>query len=50
MLGRNPSADLFNATARLFRRTYQNPKPDVEVVSLDDVSKMAKCIPLLIAI
>jgi hypothetical protein len=47
--GRNPSTDLFDTTARLFRRTYANPKPDVEVVSIDFVSKMAACAPFLIA-
>jgi hypothetical protein len=48
--GRNPTADIFGATARLFRRTYENPKPEVEVVSLDFVSKLTVTAPFLIAI
>jgi WD40 repeat protein len=35
---------------RLFERTWQNPHPDVEIETLDFVSKMTKCAPFLIAI
>jgi WD40 repeat protein len=48
--GSNPTTDISDASLRLFRRTYENPKPDVEVVSVDYVSKMARCVPFLIAV
>jgi hypothetical protein len=47
--GPNPFADLFQAQVRLFLRTYENPRPDVEVVSVDFVSKEATAAPFVVA-
>ena len=47
--GSNPFAEQFQAQIRLFLRTYENPRPDVEVVSIDFVSKEAIAAPFLVA-
>jgi len=47
--GTNPVADRYHATVRLFLRTYENPHPDVEVVSIDFVSKLTAAAPFLVA-
>jgi WD40 repeat protein/serine/threonine protein kinase len=36
-------------TVRLFRSTYVNPRPDVEVLQIDFVSNMTQSAPLLVA-
>ncbi len=35
---------------RVYMTTWQNPRPDVEIASLDFISKLTKCGPFLIAI
>ncbi len=35
---------------RVFQRTWDNPRPDVEVESLDFTSTVTKCAPFLIAL
>jgi WD40 repeat protein len=47
--GSNPVADRYKASVRLFVRTYENPRPDVEVVSIDFVSKLTAAAPFLVA-
>ena len=48
--GANPSATRQAATLRLYKTTFDNPRPDVEVQSIDFVSRLAKCNPFLIAL
>lgn len=45
-MGTNPS----KGAIRIFEQTWHNPRPSVEIQSLDFVSKQTKCSPLLIAI
>jgi hypothetical protein len=47
--GTNPIAEQCRAQVRLFHRAYQNPRPDVEVVSIDFVSSGAAAAPFLVA-
>jgi hypothetical protein len=47
--GSNPVADQYQASVRLFMRTYDNPRPEVEVVSVDFVSKLTPAAPFLVA-
>jgi hypothetical protein len=47
--GSNPVADRYKASVRLFVRTYDNPRPEVEVVSIDFVSKLTAAAPFLVA-
>ncbi len=35
---------------RIFEQTWTNPRPEVEIATLDFVSKMTKCAPFLIAV
>ncbi len=35
---------------RLFKTTWKNPRPDVQVKSIDYISKMTNCAPFLVAI
>jgi WD40 repeat protein len=35
---------------RIFEQTWENPRPEVEIATLDFVSKLTKCHPVLIAI
>ena len=35
---------------RIFEQTWTNPRPDVQIATLDFVSKMTKCAPFLIAV
>jgi eukaryotic-like serine/threonine-protein kinase len=39
-----------NGSLRLFKRTWDNPHPDVEVQSLDFTSTVTECAPFLIAL
>jgi hypothetical protein len=47
--GSNPLAEQCQAQVRLFHRAYDNPRPDLEVVSVDFVSKEAAAAPFLVA-
>ena len=47
--GTNPAVDRLGATLRLYLRTYDNPRPGVEVTSIDFVSKMTRAAPFLVA-
>ncbi len=47
--GSNPAADAMGTSLRLFKRTYDNPKPDLEIESLDFVSALSDSAPFLIA-
>jgi len=48
--GVNPVAKQAGATLRLYLTPYENPQPDLEVTSLDFVSKMTTAAPFLIAL
>jgi WD40 repeat protein/serine/threonine protein kinase len=48
--GTNPCATRSVATLRLYKTTLGNPRPDLEVESIDFVSKLANCNPFLIAL
>ena len=48
--GSNPAAARENATLRLYVSTWENPRPDVEVQTLDLVSELAEAAPFVIAI
>jgi hypothetical protein len=48
--GTNWSAEYLGAKLRLYLRTYENPRPDIEVTSLDFVSKMTQAAPFLVAL
>jgi WD40 domain-containing protein len=39
-----------SAAIRLFNRTWENPRSEMEIRTLDFISKMTKCAPFLIAI
>jgi hypothetical protein len=45
--GREPRAELVR---NRFKRTYQNPQPGVEVLSVEFQSTMSPCAPVLLAI
>lgn len=47
--GTNPIAEQCRAQVRIFHRAYENPRPDVEVVSVDFVSSGAGAAPFLVA-
>src|SRR2546426_2569912 len=44
------SSDVCSSDLRLFSQSWLNPHPEVEIQSLDFVSKMTKCAPFLVAI
>jgi len=48
--GADPSANPADARPRLYKATFLNPKPELEVVSLDYVSKVTRCGPFLLAL
>jgi WD40 repeat protein len=48
--GNHPYATRFNATLRLCKRTYENPRPDQDVVSIDFESTLSSCSPMLLAV
>jgi hypothetical protein len=48
--GANPRSAQANWGIRLFRVTWDNPQPDVEIQTLDFVSSMAGANPFLVAI
>jgi eukaryotic-like serine/threonine-protein kinase len=48
--GSNEATRKSNHHLRLFKRTWDNPRPDVLVTSIDFTSTMTQCAPFLIAI
>jgi hypothetical protein len=48
--GSNPASDSAGCSLRLFKNTHDNPKPDLEVESLDFVSALSDSAPFVIAI
>lgn len=49
--GKNPATEKWGGvTLRLFKRTWDNPRPEVEIKSLDLVSKQAASAPFVLAI
>jgi len=48
-VGTNPVSERYEAKVRLFLSTFENPKPEVEVVSVDFVSKLTPFAPFLVA-
>ena len=48
--GSNPATEATSASLRLFKRTYQNPKPEVMIETIDFVSSQSDSAPFLIAI
>jgi WD40 repeat protein len=48
--GHQPNASFYGASIRLYERTYDNPRPEVEIASLDFESTMSQCNPCLLAI
>jgi hypothetical protein len=48
--GSNAAADAVGASLRLFKRTYDNPKPDLTVETLDFISSKAESAPFLVAL
>jgi hypothetical protein len=48
--GISPAVARRNGQQRLYRTTFNNPRPEVEVQSLDLVSALTQCVPLVIAI
>jgi eukaryotic-like serine/threonine-protein kinase len=47
--GTNPVAEKYEAKLRLFLSTFENPRPEVEVASIDFVSKLTLAAPFLVA-
>ena len=48
--GNTAAAAANGQTIRLWKRTYENPRPDVEITHLDFVSAMAFPAPFVVAI
>jgi Domain of unknown function (DUF3471) len=48
--GSNPAAEAVGGSIRLFKRTYDNPKPDLKIETLDFVSAKADSAPFLVAV
>ncbi len=48
--GSNPAAEASGTSIRLFKRTYENPKPDLTIETLDVLSAQADSAPFLIAV
>jgi WD40 repeat protein len=48
--GESRNASGNGASIRLFKRTYENPRPNVEVVSIGFESTMTPCSPVLMAV
>ena len=48
--GSNPATEAAGSTLRLFKRTYDNPKPDLMIESIDFVSTQSESAPFLIAV
>ena len=48
--GRNPSASERSMVLRLYRKTWDNPRPDDEIRTIDFESSMANSAPFLVAV
>jgi hypothetical protein len=48
--GQNPYTRNSTGVRRIYRVTWKNPRPTVEIESLDFVSALTRCAPFLIAI
>jgi hypothetical protein len=48
--GSNSAADGAGSSLRLFKRTYDNPKPDLTIETIDFVSTQSESAPFLIAV
>ena len=48
--GSNPATEGSGASLRLFKRTYDNPKPDIEIATVDFISTQEDSAPFLIAL
>ena len=48
--GSNPATEALGSSLRLFKRTYDNPKPDLTIQTLDFVSTRAESAPFLVAL
>jgi WD40 repeat protein/serine/threonine protein kinase len=48
--GSNPWATKYNCTIALYGSTFENPRPDMDVLSLDLVSTMTTASPFLVAL
>jgi hypothetical protein len=48
--GSNPATEAAGGSLRLFKRTYDNPKPDLTIETLDFVSTQAESAPFLVAL
>jgi hypothetical protein len=48
--GSNPATEAAGASLRLFKRTYDNPKPDLMIETIDFVSAQSESAPFLIAV
>jgi hypothetical protein len=48
--GQNPDASKNNATLCLFKRTWESPRPEAEVESIDFTSRVTESAPFLIAL
>ena len=46
----SPATEAVGASLRLFKRTYDNPKPDLTIETLDFVSTQAEAAPFVVAI
>ena len=48
--GKDRYAASLGATIRLYKRTYENPRPDATLNTIDFETTMSSCSPFLIAI
>src|SRR5436190_12208008 len=48
--GSNQATDSAGSSLRLFKRTYENPKPDLSIETIDFVSAQSESAPFLIAV
>ena len=48
--GSNPATEAVGASLRLFQRTYDNPKPNLVIESLDFISTEEDSAPFLVAL
>ena len=48
--GQNSLSKQRGRTIQLFKSTWKNPRPDVEIISLDFVSEMQDAAPFLVAV
>ena len=48
--GSNPASDAVGASLRLFKRAYENPKPDLTIDTIDFVSTQEASAPFMVAL